>query len=280
MSKEQLPSADEHGSSEASKGIAATHEARYEAQEELANGTIVAKRKTPAHLALVGTLRFNRPDEFDVKVHLPNGYNKWVPVSKEGFENVKDGDEMQVSLRPWEQERYVSELEQIVEKASSFDDLKARFLSFGEIYDRNCRYSIENLVETLSYIQAAKNGTEEISFVFLPEIAGLKEKVVALKGKTGKSAGALEKPEEMSDEYLVKTYQAIQQEIARLISTRDSIEKNLDYSGRTEDEFQAIQKRSQRKIEDAFGVLGTYRDAIDARGLKARTLGELDRNST
>jgi len=274
MSKEQLPLADESESAKLSKDIDTAQEARYEARDELADAVITAKRKIPAHLSLVGTLRFNRPDEFSVKAHLPNGYEKWVPVTEEGFEDAKEGNEMQVSLRPWEQEKYVSQLEQLVEKADNFDDLKAHFLSFGEIYDRNCRYDIEGLVEELNYIQEAKNGNEELAFVFLPEIAGLKEKVIAFKGETGKNPTASEGPDGMSDEDLVKTYQAIQQTIGKLISSRDSIEKNIDYSGRTKGEFQAIHERTQRRIEDAFGILGRYRDEIDSRGLRASTLGK------
>jgi hypothetical protein len=78
----------------------------------------------------------------------------------------------------------------------------------------------------------------------------------------------------MSDEDLVNTYKGIQLQIGNLISTRDSIEKNIDYATGSKTDFHEIHQRVQEQIEDAFAVLGKYRQIIDDRGLRVSTLGE------
>jgi hypothetical protein len=279
MFKEHLPSADDPERTKPIEDSQASSEPKDKTREVLAKGTVVAKQEDPGYWSMVGSSHFYFPDTYSVKVELPDGFEKWLNVTEAAFEELKEGDEAVVPLKPWEQQEYVSELERIVEKATSFDDLKSGFLSFGKIQDRSRDYSIDDLVETLNHIQERKGGSIGASFSFLPEINGLKEKVMAFKGDEGKSWAVLGNPEDMSDEDLVRTYKAIQLEISNLISRRDSIERNIDQSGSARADFQKVQERIQTEIENAFAVLGNYRHVIDERGLQTITLGELDRMS-
>ena len=153
----------------------------------------------------------------------------------------------------------------------SFDDLKAGLLSFEKISDRRRDYSIDDLVETLNHIQDESGSA---SFAFLPDIPGLKEKVISFKGESGKDTAIHVNLEDMSDDDLVNTYKDIQLQISNLIATRDSIEKNIDHAAGSKADFRVVHDRSQDKIEDAFAVLGKFRQMIDDRGLRASTLGE------
>jgi hypothetical protein len=77
----------------------------------------------------------------------------------------------------------------------------------------------------------------------------------------------------------VSAYKAIQFRISSLISTRDSIEKNIEHARGAKENLQGIHDRAQVQIEDAFAVLGKYRQVIDERHLQASTLGGLDKDA-
>jgi hypothetical protein len=242
--------------------------------ESVVHATVIEKAESEGEWSIV-PFNYASSNTHSVKIILPNGKEKWIGVSTEQFNAIDVGEEIAYELEPWEDESYTAQLQQAVERAHSFDELKAG-LGALDVMDERQRYSIDNIVEDLNNIE---QGTDNaIAIRFLPDIPGLKEKLVEFTAVRKHEADRVEiiNPDELSDDDLLAEYRTLQERINDFITKRDALDQGITRAHVAKQDLTDTQERLQRRIEDGFEVLGRFRDVIDGRGLLAKGLGDLD----
>jgi hypothetical protein len=277
MSPEGLPPDNKLDPSHLSERDADAPASEDENRESIAKATIIAKQEIAGHWALVGLSHFYFPPAHNIKVSLPNGRDRWLNVSASEFSGLHEGETISLLVKPWERAEYALRISEIVEHADSFDDLKAGFRSLN-VSDQPSRNNIDDLLALLDDIEkGAAHSSESATYMLIPDVPGLKEKIAALKA--GSRYPGIEEsadPTQLPNEILLTAYKEVQAVIRDLIAKRDSFDHAAEEpQGANVDDLKP-QERIQRRIEEAFAVLGSYRQVIDKRGLNAKTMGELD----
>jgi hypothetical protein len=267
---------DNNPSDSFSDNVIEDHLESGDENHELSVGArVLAKRQFDAHWSIVGRSHFHFPPTYDIKVSLPNGREKWIGVSLHEFEALNENEMISIPVRPWEREEYVLKLKAVFNNAGSIDDLKVGLLAM-DLEDEHQTFSVDEIVEVLDNIEQGANVNAAIAF--LPDVSGLKERLLALMAaRKGSETVESTDPAQMSDLDLVKTYQALQDRVSGLITKRDSLLGSVAKARNAKESLQELQERIQARIEEAFVILGNYREIIDRRKLQAKPLGERSR---